>query len=115
VKIIWVVLGLAWVTGCSKSSAPAESASSTSVENSVCVEIASICHEHEAYSAKAKDCHEMGHSRESTEQQCQSRRAECLAECNKAAEQPHGESGVHRNTPAKEHEHAPGTDPQHGH
>ena len=117
VKTIGVVLALASLNGCSKSSAPAES--TPSATDDVCVEIANICHEHEGYSAKAKECHDMGHSKESTVEQCQSRRAECLEECNKAAEQGHGESGEHQHTPEgdneKEHEHAPGTDPDHAH
>jgi hypothetical protein len=89
---IGLVFALALLNGCSKSSAPPESAHSAA--DDVCVEIARTCHEHEGYSAKAKDCHHMGHSKESTVEHCQSRRAECLEECSKAAERGHEESGM---------------------
>ena len=113
VKTISVAVGLALVSACSSIPPRAENASSASAQTSVCVEIATTCHEHEGYSAKAKDCHEMGHSRESTEQQCQSQRAECLEEC-KAGAQAHGRASG--NTEAdNENEHAPGSDPQHVH
>jgi hypothetical protein len=77
---------IAVTVGCSNDSRPAPAAPSGASEGSVCVEIATACHEHEGHSAKAKECHEMGHSKEVTEAQCQSRRSECLSECNAAAE-----------------------------
>jgi hypothetical protein len=62
--------------------------------NSVCIGIAHTCHEYEASSAKAKDCHEKGHSKETTEAQCEAMRRECLDECTQAAEAARGQGAT---------------------
>lgn len=77
------------LAACSQSSPrPAESSSADSAAESVCVEIATKCHEHADHSAKAKECHELGHSKEATEEQCRARRSECLSECAMRSSEP---------------------------
>jgi hypothetical protein len=103
--------------GCSQGSTPAQPASSLSQANSVCIEIATTCHEHEGFSAKAKECHEKGHSKEATAEQCQAMREQCLSECGNAAKQGHeghaGEQPIPQG--ATGHDHPPGGDPKHAH
>jgi hypothetical protein len=95
--------------GCSNDSRTAPASPARHEEASVCVEIATACHEYEGHSAKAKECHEMGHSKEVTEAQCQLRRAECLDECKtaaaSAAEQPPDGAAHDHSTSAHEHAH----------
>jgi hypothetical protein len=101
---------VALALGCSNESRPAPASPPSAGEASVCVEIATACHEYEGHSAKAKECHEMGHSKDATEKQCQLRRAECLGECKaaaeSAAEQPATEGSSHdHSTSVHKHEH----------
>jgi hypothetical protein len=86
VKNSFLYTFMALTAGCSNDSRPAPASPSGVTEGSICVEIATACHEHEGHSAKAKECHEMGHSKDVTEAQCQSGRSECLSECKAAAE-----------------------------
>jgi hypothetical protein len=83
-RLLLVLVVLA--SGCSNEARPAPAVPSNAGEASVCVEIASACHEYEGHSATAKECHEMGHSKDATEEECQRRRSECLSECSAAAE-----------------------------
>jgi hypothetical protein len=95
--------------GCSNDSRPAPASPSASSDASVCVEIATACHEYEGHSAKAKECHEMGHSKDVAEEQCQLRRSECLSECRAAAE------AAEKEPPAAgtSHDHSAGAHEQH--
>jgi hypothetical protein len=104
------------LAACSTASAPAESPPPATEADSVCIEIAHTCHEYEAFSAKAKDCHEKGHSKKTTEEQCQAMRAECLDECTKAAEAARGQGATGESAPAEPgHDHPAGTDSKHAH
>ncbi len=78
--ILFLFIGTA---ACSKTPA-ADTAPGADTKQSVCVELATKCHEHAEHSAKAKECHELGHSKEATEAECQARRAECLDACTMA-------------------------------
>ena len=59
---------------------PTPSASEAS--SGVCDELAKTCHEHDAQSPLAHECHELGHS--GSEEHCRARRDECWNECHSA-------------------------------
>jgi hypothetical protein len=106
-KSFWLLVPLVSIA-CSKSATPEpETSPPETAANSVCVEIATTCHEHEAFSAKTKECHDMGHSKETSEAQCQARRTECLDECKMAAERGHDgpPSEETHDQPEGEHKH----------
>ncbi len=110
-KSFFLLGAVVLAAACSKSSTPEPEPGTHDVAaNSVCVEIANACHEHAGHSAKTKECHDMGHSKETTEEQCQARRTECLDECKMAAQ----ESGADDQPEGVDHEHTEGT-PEHQH
>lgn len=115
-KSVHLLAALFSMAACSKASPPAESASTGTEADSVCIEIAHSCHEYEAFSAKAKECHEKGHSKKTTEAECQAMRSECLDECSKAAASAQQQGASGDAAPAgSTHDHPAGTDPAHAH
>ena len=65
----------------SAAAAPVVADAAEGGSRSTCAEIASACHAHSKHSVMAQTCHDLGHSPDATEQQCSSKRAECLAAC----------------------------------
>jgi hypothetical protein len=49
-----------------------------------CAELATKCHGRDEQGGVPRECHLLGHSPKATNEQCEARRAECLAACEAA-------------------------------
>jgi hypothetical protein len=68
----------------SSASEPSSGAEAAVPESaSVCEELATVCHGHDAISALVKECHLVGHSGDA--EACAARRDDCLPACREAA------------------------------
>jgi hypothetical protein len=76
------------ITACAGNSPPSPAATSSASEPSVCEELATLCHEHDKSGPVAHECHVLGHSKESTEEQCRAKRPECIQACSPAQAPP---------------------------
>jgi hypothetical protein len=82
-SLFCAVLTAFWLSGCASSPASSEAqpTSTAAPARPVCDEIAKICHSHDEHGGLPRDCHLMGHNPRTTNEQCEAKKAECLAAC----------------------------------
>lgn len=75
---------LGGLLGCASApptDAPATAPPPASDARPTCNEIAKTCHSHDDHGGLPRECHQLGHNPRSTNDQCEARKAECMAAC----------------------------------